>query len=361
MRMGRSLSKSRQYNRKNSICISIILLILLFLLICLATSLGVANVSPNNILKVIASKIPLLNHYYPTDSIRATTYAIIWNVRLPRVLLSALTGGALAIVGATFQGIFRNPLADPHILGVSSGAALGATIAMLSGINVSLFGLGVIGVFAFIGAIGAVILVYGISRLGLGRSVINMLLIGTALSTMFSSIISLLMTFNHDKIEKVYMWTLGSFSAASWDKVRFLAIFVVIGFLILICYTRQLNVILTGEETAKTLGINTKRVMQILIIVSSLLVAASVSVCGIIGFVGLIIPHCVRLISGPDYRTLLPYSFFVGAGFMIFSDMVARMVAQPSEIPVGIITAIIGAPYFVFILFYRQRKVRGSL
>ncbi len=333
------------------------LLVVLFLLMCLATSLGVASISPASIGKVIASKIPIVNQWISADDVKKTTYAIIWNVRLPRVFLSALTGGALAIVGATFQGIFRNPLADPHILGVSSGAALGATLAMLSGIQISLFGLGVIGVFAFIGAILAVILVYGVAKIGVGRSVVNMLLIGTALSTMFSAVISLLMTFNHDKIEKVYMWTLGSFSSASWDKVRFLLIFTLLGFAILLCFTRELNVILTGEETAKTLGIDTKKVIQILITISSLLVAASVSVSGIIGFVGLIIPHCVRLISGPDYRTLLPYSFFTGAIFMILSDTIARMAVPPSEIPVGIITAIIGAPYFIFILFYRQKRM----
>ena len=282
---------------------------------------------------------------------------IVWQIRMPRIVLAGLTGCGLSVVGATFQGMFRNPLADPHILGVSSGAALGATIAMLSGIEFNLLGLGMIGSLSFIGALLTGLFVCQLSSIGSKLSVVNIVLIGTALSTMLSSIIAFLMTFHHDKIEKVYLWTLGSFFAATWEKVLFLAIITVICCGVLMIFSGELDVITIGNDTAESLGIHTVRVKKILIMVSSLLVAACVSISGIIGFVGLVIPHCIRMMSGPKHKVLLPLSCLGGAIFMIICDTIARSVAAPSEIPVGVITAILGTPYFIYLLLHNKRGV----
>ena len=333
------------------------LCLLLLLVMIFAISVGSANLSMWGSLQIVLDKIPFIGNYIDAAELASTYEKIIWQVRMPRILTSAMVGGALAIVGATFQGVFQNSLADPHILGVSSGAALGATFAMLTGASVSFMGLGTIGVFAFLGAMLTVFMVYRVAGVGGQISTTNMLLTGTAISTMLSSIISLLMTFNNDQIAKVYMWTMGSFSSSTWEKVIFLAVFVLIGVVIMIAYSGKLNILMMGEEDAQCLGVDVGKTKTLLIVTASLLVAASVSVSGIIGFVGLIIPHCVRLICGSDNRKLIPYVFFIGAIFLVFCDTIARTIAAPTEIPVGIITAIFGAPYFVMLVATRKRKI----
>lgn len=333
---------------------------LVFLLLAvsvIAITMGSADLSVKDSLQILLCKIPLIGDKIGVSDLAGAYETIIWKVRLPRILTSALVGGALALVGATFQGVFQNSLADPHILGVSSGAALGATIAMLTGTSVSFFGLGTIGIFAFAGAMLTVFIVYRVAGVGGGISTTNMLLAGTAISTLLSSLISLMMTFNNDQISKVYMWTMGSFSSSTWDKTGFLALFVVIGSLILIMYSGKLNILMMGEEDASCLGVDTGRTRTILIIVASLLVAASVSVSGIIGFVGLIIPHCVRMIGGSDNRKLMPYVMLIGAIFLVICDTVARTIAAPTEIPVGVITSIFGAPYFIFLVVTRKKNL----
>lgn len=346
-------------SKKKKYYISIIILcIFLFLCIGISTSVGSSNVTILESFKLMLSKIPILNSLIDTTDIKQVYEVIVWKVRLPRILQASLVGGALSVVGCTFQGIFRNSLADPHILGVSSGASLGATIGILSGITLNFFGMGIVSIFAFIGAILTVILVYRVGGLGRKTEVSNLLLTGTAISTMLSSTISLLMIYNREQLEKVYLWTLGSFSAANWSKVIFLSIISLVSILILFTFGRDLNIILTGDEAASSLGIDTVKIKNILIVISAILIAASVSVSGTIGFVGLIIPHCMRLIVGSDHRILLPFSYFGGATFMIICDTIARTIAQPTEIPVGVITAFFGAPYFIYLL-YRNSKNRN--
>lgn len=332
-------------------------LLIIFLLLCIviAESVGSASITVGDSFKILASKIPIINRFIDVSDVKNIYEVIIWKVRLPRILESALVGGALAVVGCTFQAVFRNSLADPHILGISSGASLGATIAMLSGITISFFGLGVTSIFAFIGAILAVLLVYKVGNLGGRVMTTSLLLTGTAISTMLSSFISLLMIYNREQLEKVYLWTLGSFSSANWNKVIFLAVISLLCVATIFLFSRDLNVILTGDEVASSLGIDTQKLKNILIIVSAILVAASVSVSGTIGFVGLIIPHCMKLIIGSDHKFLIPFSYFGGATFMVICDTIARTIAQPTEIPVGVITAVFGAPYFIFLL-YRNNK-----
>ncbi len=331
-------------------------LILLAVMI-VAVSVGSADLSVIDSLKIMLSRIPILGDFVDISNIGTTYETIVWNVRMPRIILSALVGGALAIVGGVFQGVFGNSLADPHILGVSSGAALGATIAMLSGLSVNFLGLGVIGAFSFVGALVTVFVVYNVARVGREISPTNMILTGTATSMMLSAVISLLMTFNKEKIGKVYMWTMGSFSAASWTKICFVLIALIVAACVFILYSNKLNVIMLGDEEAKALGVDTGKARKILIAVASVLVAAAVSVSGVIGFVGLIIPHVVRLLGGANNKKLLPYSMLCGAIFMVICDTLARTITAPTEIPVGIITSIFGAPFFVFILIRNKRKI----
>ncbi len=333
------------------------LLIILFAVIVLAVSVGSADLSMTDSFKIVLNKIPLVGNLIDVSDIGTTYEIIVWKVRLPRIMLSALVGGTLAVVGVCFQGVFGNSLADPHILGVSSGAALGATIAMLFGTPVVLWGLGEVGVMAFAGALITAFMVYNVAKIAGDISTTNMLLTGTATSTMLSAVISLLMTFNQEQIDKVYMWTMGSFTAATWEKVLFLLIFFSLGFAVLYGYSGKLNILMMGDEDAKCLGIDTARIRRNNIIVSSLMVAAAVSVSGIIGFVGLIIPHMIRIICGSDNKKLMVYSAIMGAAFLVLCDTAARTLASPTEIPVGVITSIFGAPFFIFLVVTRKKKI----
>ena len=335
-----------------------VLSIFLLLLIVISASIGSSSIGIFDSFKLILSKIPLLNRMVDTTDVKQVYEVIVWKVRLPRILQSSLVGGALAVVGCTFQAIFRNSLADPHILGISSGAALGATLAILSGITLNFMGIGVVSIFTFIGAVLTVMLVYKLGGIGGKVLVTNLLLTGTAISTMLSSAISLLMIYNREQLEKVYLWTLGSFSSSNWSKVLFLFLVSIISVTIIFMFSRELNIMLTGDEAASSLGIDTGKVKNILIIISAFLVAGSVCVSGTIGFVGLIIPHCMRLLVGSDHRILLPFSYLGGSFFMILCDTIARTAAQPTEIPVGVITAFFGAPYFIYLL-YRNTKNRS--
>ena len=283
---------------------------------------------------------------------------IIWKIRLPRICLAVLVGGALAVVGAVFQAMFANPLADPHILGVSSGAALGATIAMLTGITFNVLGIGAIGCFAFVGALLTVLVVYALAKVCGVESIANILLIGTAVSTMLSAVISILMVFNHDQIEKVYLWVMGSVSVATWLKNAFVAIVVIICMVIIMIHSRKLNLLMMGEEDASCLGLDTDKIRKRLMVLCSVTVAATVSVSGIIGFVGLIIPHCVKMITGSDHRKVLPYSFLCGSVFLVVCDTIARTIAAPTEIPVGIITSVCGAPFFIGLILKQKKKLK---
>ena len=357
---------------KKTIKIALILLgiILIFLIISSAT-FGAANISfidalkiLLNALKTLVEKIPFiklssLGQILALDAIDETQSFIVLNLRLPRIILSALIGASLAVTGVVLQGLFKNPMADPYVLGISSGASLGAAIAITLGLDYAFKGLGAITVFAFIGAIATIICVYNIARIGNKVPPITLILAGIAISFMLSSLVSLIMVFNRTKIERIVFWTMGSMSTASWNQVLMLLPIVIITIAIIIAFSRDLNVISTGEETAKSLGIEVERLKKIMIVICSILVAASVAVSGVIGFVGLIIPHSVRLLTGSDHRITIPFSAVGGAAFMIICDTLARSVVPPTEIPVGAITSVVGAPYFIYLLSKNKKKVHG--
>ncbi|EGD50483.1 transport system permease protein [Thermoanaerobacter ethanolicus JW 200] len=302
-----------------------------------------------------AVKIPLqeiLNVFLGGGS--ETSRTIILNLRLPRAIESAIVGMGLSVVGTFFQGLLRNPMADPYVLGVSSGAAFGATIAIILGFGI--FGLSFM---AFITSLMTVFFVYTISRTGTRVSMTTMLLAGIAISAFMSAIISLMMLLNHDEFSRIVFWTMGGFSLINWNSVVFTTPIIVIGSFVMYVFSRDVNAILTGEEVAEHLGVNTELVKKIILITGSLVTATAVSVGGIIGFVGLIVPHISRLIVGPDNRILVPFSAISGAIFLTFADLLARIILKPMEIPIGIITAAFGGPFFLYLLIKSKQKSEG--
>jgi iron complex transport system permease protein len=282
---------------------------------------------------------------------------IIVDVRLPRVLLAGLVGCALAVSGCTMQALFRNPLADPYLLGISSGAAVGASASVL--LNLKGIETYVLPLFAFLGGVGAVFAVYLIAR-GAGRGRIKvetLLLSGIAVGSLLGALTSLMMYASGLQFRFLFFWLLGGFSGTSWDVVVVASVPIIAGILAISLFSRDLNAFLLGEEPAMHLGIDVETMKKMLICLVALITGISVAFSGIIGFVGLVIPHAVRIVLGPDHRTLLPASCLVGGSFLIWADVVARTAlgSGGTEIPVGIVTALCGAPFFLYLLVRGRR------
>jgi iron complex transport system permease protein len=332
-------------------------LILLFVLIVVAANLGVAHISFGRTLAIIGSRIPLINHWVAPDQLDQTAVIIILKLRLPRILLAGLLGAGLAVAGVAYQGIFKNPMADPYVLGISSGAALGAAVALVLGLETSFCGFGLVSIAAFGGGLLTMLLVYNIARVGARTPAVTLLLAGVAVNFFLTAVMSLLMTFRREQIERIVMWTMGSVATANWREVGLILPVVVLAIGIVMIFARDLNVILTGDETAQSLGVAVEKVKKTLLAVGTLMVAVLVSVSGIVGFVGLIVPHLIRLLVGPDHRVVIPLAALVGALLLIGCDTLARIMVPPNEIPLGIITAILGVPFFLFIIVKSKKKV----
>ena len=280
----------------------------------------------------------------------ASWETIIFAIRLPRVILAGVVGASLAVSGATYQGLFRNPLADPYLIGVASGAALGATASIVLRLPGRFYALGATQWCAFAGALLAVALVYGLARVGEATPLTALLLAGVAVSALASALTSFLMYWYGDKLLVIYGWLMGGLTAGSWRQVGQVAPYLAVGAVFLLPAARLLNALQLGEEGALGLGIDVERLKLVLVIVATLVTAAAVSVSGLIGFVGLIVPHIARLLWGPDHRRLLPCSLLLGAIFLIVADGLARTVLSPGEVPVGVLTALCGAPFFLYLL-----------
>ena len=287
---------------------------------------------------------------------------LIFQIRLPRILLAALVGAALAIAGACFQGLFRNPLADPFIIGASSGAALGASIALSfgGGLGLGFFTvLGLPGIASFAGSMAAVLLVFAVSKsFGNNSSPGILILAGTSVSTLCSALLSLIIVLRDRSLVQVYYWLLGSLAGAAWPRLLSALPFIALGSIFIFLSARNLDLLLQGDEAAESLGLNPFKSRFFLSMAATLSVAAAVSVSGIIGFTGLIAPHAARFFSGPSHRRLLPASALSGALLTIIADNLSRSLIPPVELPLGIITSLGGAPFFLFILS-RQRKKGG--
>ncbi len=286
-----------------------------------------------------------------------TSDAILWAIRLPRTVLIALTGMALSGSGAAYQGLFRNPLADPFLIGVASGAGLGAVIAMSIQWPYSFWGLLAIPMAAFAGGLLTIFIVYNLARLGKTVPTTNLILAGVAFSSFATSLTSFLMLRSTGEVRRALAWLLGGASQSGWTAVLAIAPYLVIGLGVLIFGGHSLNLLQFGDDQAQQLGLNVTRAKTILLTAASLATAAAVAFSGIIGFIGLIVPHVIRMWFGPDYRRLVPLSIISGASALIISDVIARVVLAPQEIPVGIVTALVGGPFFLWVL--RRSKNQG--
>ena len=324
------------------------------LTIVLATTLGAAHISPFVVLKILLAKLPLMkNLIIPSWTISEAT--IVLQIRLPRIILGVMVGAALGVAGTTMQGLFKNPMADPYIVGISSGAALGAISTIIFGL--SIFGMYTIPLMAFIGAAAAIFLVYNIASARGKLPVSTLLLAGIAVTLFLSAIISLMMYTAGEDLHGIVFWLMGGLWGRNWNHVMMAFPFIFLGTTIIYVFARDLNVMLLGEEPAQHLGIEVETLKKIMILSTSLITAAAVSVSGIIGFVGLIIPHVMRILVGPDHRILLPSSALVGGIFLVWADTLARTIIAPIELPVGIITALSGAPFFIYLLRTRKRTM----
>ena len=320
-------------------------------LIYVCTLIGITSIPFGEANRILLNK---LFHIHLGGAFDEGQTAIIFSIRLPRVILCFITGGALAICGCAYQGIFKNPMADPFILGVSSGAALGAAVGIVLNFSSSYMGMGGTTVLAFVGALGSILLVYAISRVGRRVPVANLLLSGIAMSQTLSAFMSILMIFNRESMDRIMFWTMGSFNGKGWSQVWIVLPFVIIGCIVLFTCSGELDIMLLGEDTAMQLGVDTEKLKLKVLITSSVLVGAVVSVTGIIGFVGLVVPHVVRMIIGPKHRALMPFSILCGGAFLVFCDTLARSLVS-QEMPVGVITAAFGGPFFIYLL-RKQRK-----
>lgn len=284
--------------------------------------------------------------------------AVLWDIRLPRVVLAALVGGCLASAGAIMQGIFANPLAEPGLVGVSSGAAVGAVVAIVLGVTT----LGVLALpaAAFAGGVGVTALVYLASRVGGRTEVLTLILTGIAVNAFAGAVIGMLMTVSDDaQLRSITFWNLGSVANATWPAVVTVLPFAAVGLITAQWLARPLDLLALGERSAQHLGVNVERVRRVAILITAAMTAAAVAVAGIIGFVGLVVPHAVRLVIGPGHRLLLPASALAGAALVIWADLFARTVAAPREIPLGVVTGLIGSPVF-FWLLRREHRTRGA-
>tara|TARA_R110000868_G_scaffold235273_8_gene489123 strand:+ start:30157 stop:31251 length:1095 start_codon:yes stop_codon:yes gene_type:complete len=346
-------------NRKQVITLLVLFIVLLFFSV-LSIGTGPVSIAPSVVLKILVSKLGLieLNDTFSQFS------AIVFSIRLPRIIMAILVGATLAISGAALQGLFRNPLADPTLIGVSSGSALAAAAVIILGGSLtallpSFIASKLLPISAFLGGLIATWLVYIIST-QLGRtSVATMLLAGIAINALAAAGIGyLIFTANDIQIRDITFWTLGSIGGSVWNTVFNTAPFLSLSIIGLSLLSRQMNLMLLGETAAKHLGMNTERIKKLVILLAALGIGSAVSVSGIIGFVGLVVPHLLRLFIGPDHRFLMPGSILLGALLLLSADFFARMVAIPAELPIGIVTATIGAPFFLWLLIRNRSTAK---
>lgn len=325
--------------------------------ILLAISIGSVQVPIKEIITILGREVLHL----PLEEPNKTMYtAIVMNIRLPRVLLAGIVGASLALAGAAFQGLLRNPLADPYTLGVSSGASVGAVVVLFFHISLPFIGEFTLPFLSIIASFVTIFLVLLFARsIEPAMKVETIILTGIIFSSFLGALLSLMIALSGEELRQIIGWLLGSVSMRGWSYIKIILPFFLIGGFVLMLHTRELNALTFGEERAKNLGVNVEKRKLLILAAGSLLTGAAVAVSGTIGFVGLVIPHLVRLLWGPDHRHLLPLSMLVGAGFLILTDLVARTIIQPAELPIGVITALIGAPVFAGILVKRRMERRG--
>lgn len=297
--------------------------------------------------------LPLIHLHSGATTVESS---VLWQIRMPRVVLAGVVGSMLSLAGAAYQGVFRNPLVDPYLLGVAAGAGLGATIVIIvnRAATTSWF-IDPLPLAAFVGGLVAVLVTYSVgAAFGAARTSATLVLAGVAVSSLATAVQTFLLQRNSDVVRQVYSWILGRLSTATWHDVRLVLPYVVVSSFVLLWHRRLLDVIRVGDEEARTLGARVDRIRLVVVVAATLGTSAVVSVSGLIGFVGIVVPHLIRLLAGSSYRLLLPLAVFVGASFLIVADIPGRVLADPAETPIGVVTAFLGAPFFILVLRSRQ-------
>ena len=312
-----------------------------------ASSIGSVDIPLLQSVKIVINKLPGIELPASWSNEWET---ILWQLRIPRVILAAIVGATLAMSGATYQGVFRNPLADPYLIGVAAGAGLGATVMLATPLGNFMSINTFLPLAAFIGALLAVFITYSVAKNTGGLPITTLILAGVAVSSLMAAATTLIMMLGDDDLRPILSWLLGGFIEANWTKCALTVIYVLPSASLIVIYGRVLNVMQLEEGHANQMGVNTERTKLLLILGASLATAGAVSFSGLIGFVGLIAPHAVRLIWGTDYRTLIPMAALSGAGILIIADLAARTIISPTELPVGVVTAFFGAPFFLYLL-----------
>lgn len=321
--------------------------------VVLGVTVGPAHISAGGALLEVVDRLPLVDVDSGLSEREAT---IVWSLRLPRVVLGLLVGSMLALAGGAYQGVFRNALADPYLLGVAAGAGLGATLAIVAGVEAGASGfLDPLPLAAFAGALGAVFLTYVLGGSGKRfRSPASLVLAGVAIASLLTAIQTFVQQRHAESIRTVYAWILGRLTTAGWDEVVVLLPYVAVTTVVIMAYRRVLDVMSVGDEEASSLGLRAERSRFAVVAAASLGTGAAVAVSGLIGFVGIIVPHTVRLLGGSSYRVILPLSMVLGGAFLVLADLIARTALSPAEVPIGVVTAFFGAPFFVALLRRRQ-------
>ncbi|MFN3257475.1 MAG: FecCD family ABC transporter permease [Ilumatobacter sp.] len=327
---------------------------LLVVAVLLGASIGPAGPDWWRVPLELVNRLPWISF---DTGVTDAEWAIVWKVRMPRVVLGGLVGGMLSIAGASYQGVFRNPLVDPYLLGAAAGAGLGATIALTVGRDVTAtWPVDPVPTVAFIVAVATVLVTYTVgAAFGGDRSGVTLVLAGVAVVSFVTAVQTFLLQRNLEVIREVFRWILGSLSQSTWADVRLVLPYVAVSCVVLLVHRRHLDVFRVGDDEATTLGVSVTRTRLVIVIAATLGTAAVVSVSGLIGFVGLVVPHVVRLVAGAGHRRLLPLSLMGGAAFLILADVPGRMLSNPAETPIGVVTAFIGAPFFIYLL--RTRRV----
>lgn len=327
---------------------TVVCVALLVIALMIGVAVGPADLSLAGIASSVFARLPFV---HASSHFTVSQESILWSLRMPRVVLGALAGGTLAIAGAAYQGTFRNPLADPYLLGAAAGAELGATLAITILPGRAVVGVNLVALAAFAGASLAVAGAYVLGRsVGGMRSVTSLILAGVAIASFLTAVQTYLQQRNADQIRQVYAWLLGRLQTAGWQGVSLVAPYVAICVVVVVAHRRVLDVLQFGDDEAASLGVRPRRVRFWVVVAATLGTAAIVAVCGAIAFVGIIIPHTVRLMVGRSYRVVVPLSLALGAAFLVLADTLAREVVAPAELPIGVITAFLGAPFFIMVL-----------
>ncbi|WP_411349363.1 FecCD family ABC transporter permease [Paenibacillus sp. WLX2291] len=337
----------------------LLFVVLLVLSVILTAGIGSVHIPAGQITRILLYHVPWLHHWITPDWNEAAQQ-IMLKIRLPRVLLALLVGAALGVAGAAFQGVLRNPLADPFTLGVSSGSSVGAAVLIFTGYQYALFGNGTLPLVAFVTGSVTLYAVLALAREEGRIPTASLILAGVVMQSFLGAIVSFLASMSEGSVNEIIFWTMGSLSLRGWSYVTVMLPYVLIGILFLWSQSRAMNILALGEKEAAHLGLAVDRTKLIVLIVATLVTAAAVSVSGVIAFVGLVVPHMIRLLFGSDYRLLIPMSALGGGIFLIWADTVARTVLAPTEIPLGVVTAFVGAPFFAYLL-HRNKKQRNMI